>query len=74
MTWKALRHQNVLPLLGVMMSDDQFAMVSEWMANGTINEFIKTHRDADQEADRRPRALGVSFGSYVPTLGQVYVG
>ena len=30
------------------MSDGQFAMVSEWMANGTINEFVKTHRDANR--------------------------
>ena len=48
MTWKALRHPNVLPLLGVMMDNNQLAMVSEWMANGNINEFIKTHRDANR--------------------------
>ena len=48
MTWKALRHPNVLPLLGVTMSDTQFAMVSEWMANGNINQFIEAHRDANR--------------------------
>ena len=48
MPWKALRHQNVLPLLGVMMCDNQFVMASEWMANGNINEFIETHRDANR--------------------------
>ena len=48
MTWKALRHQNVLPLLGVTMSNSQFSMVSEWMVNGNINEFIKAHRDANR--------------------------
>ena len=42
-TWKALRHQNVLPLLGVTMKKNQFAMVSEWMINGNVNEFIKKH-------------------------------
>ena len=47
-TWKALRHQNTLPLLGVMINDNQFAMVSEWMANGNINAFIKTHKDANR--------------------------
>ena len=30
------------------MSNSQFAMVSEWMANGNINEFLKTHRDANR--------------------------
>jgi serine/threonine protein kinase len=45
---EGLRHQNVLPLLGVTMSDNQFTMVSEWMVNGNINEFIKAHRDANR--------------------------
>ena len=48
MTWKALQHQNVLPLLGIMMSNNQFAMVSEWMGSGNINEFIKAHRDENR--------------------------
>ena len=48
MTWKALRHQNVLPLLGVTMCNNRFAMVSEWMANGRINEFIKAHSDVNR--------------------------
>ena len=30
------------------MSNNQFAMVSEWMVNGTINEFVKTHRDVNR--------------------------
>ena len=30
------------------MSDNQFTMVSEWMVNGTINEFVKTHRDTNR--------------------------
>ena len=30
------------------MSNNRFAMVSEWMANGNINEFVKTHRGANR--------------------------
>ena len=47
--WRALRHPNVLPLLGVTMSEDppRFVMVSEWMKNGNINEYLKR-----VEADR----------------------
>ena len=41
--WKTLRHPNILPLIGVRMSETQFAMVSDWMANGGINDFIKAH-------------------------------
>ena len=38
--WKHLRHPNILPLLGVTVSEHRFAMVSDWMENGNINEFI----------------------------------
>jgi len=47
-TWKTLRHPNVLPLLGVTMGGRLFAMISEWMVNGNINEFVKAHRDANR--------------------------
>ena len=30
------------------MGDNHFAMVSEWMANGNIKEFLKVHRDANR--------------------------
>ena len=46
-TWRALRHPNVLPLIGVMMTESQFAMVSHWMENGNIDEFVKANPDAD---------------------------
>jgi len=48
MTWKTLRHPNVLPLIGVTMSENQFAMISDWMANGNINDFVKAHPDANR--------------------------
>jgi len=47
MGWKALRHPNVLPLLGVMMARNRFVMVSDWMGKGSINEFVK-----DNNVDR----------------------
>jgi len=48
--WKSLCHPNVLPLLGVPKDRSQFefAMVSEWMTNGTINEFVRAHRDVNR--------------------------
>ena len=46
--WSALRHPNVLPLLGATMIGTQHVMVSEWMTNGNINEFVKAHPDADR--------------------------
>ena len=49
-TWKALRHPNVLPLLGVTMSETRFVMVSEWMTRGNINEFVKADVNVDRLA------------------------
>ncbi|KAF9645417.1 hypothetical protein BDM02DRAFT_3101364, partial [Thelephora ganbajun] len=46
--WRALRHPNILPLLGVMMTGNRFVMVSEWMENGNINEFVKANIDTDR--------------------------
>lgn len=45
--WNALNHPNVLPLLGVTMGENRFVMISEWMANGNINEFIQVHWEAN---------------------------
>jgi len=47
-TWKALWHPNVLPLIGATMIGTQLVMVSEWMPNGNINEFVKAHPDANR--------------------------
>jgi serine/threonine protein kinase len=54
--WKHLRHPNILPLLGVTINDDQFAMVSEWMDNGNINQFIEVNPHAN-----RPQFVSNSF-------------
>ncbi|KAF9645731.1 kinase-like protein [Thelephora ganbajun] len=49
MIWRTLRHPNVLSLLGVMMTENKFVMVSEWMDNGNINKFLKK---GDTNVDR----------------------
>lgn len=46
--WKALRHPNIVPLIGVTVSETEFAMVSEWMVNRDINNFLKENPDADR--------------------------
>ena len=68
--WKALRHPNVLPLIGVTMSETQFAMVSDWMGNGNINDYVKAHPKAN-----RLKLVGFHFPSLtifdlsLPTIG-----
>ncbi|KAF9781558.1 kinase-like domain-containing protein [Thelephora terrestris] len=47
-TWNALRHPNVLSLIGVTMTKGEFAMTSEWMMNGNINEFVEAHWEVNR--------------------------
>ena len=46
--WRHLRHPNILPLLGVTVTEHQFALVSEWMENGNINDFIEKDRHVNR--------------------------
>jgi hypothetical protein len=62
--WKSLRHPNVLPLVGVTMSDTRFAMISNWMVNGNINDFVGAHPDVD-----RLELVGVPFKIQSPLYG-----
>lgn len=59
--WKTFHHSNILPLLGVKVTEEEFTSISKWMENGNINEFVRAHPDTD--------LLGLvrsSFGSSPP--------
>jgi len=68
MTWKTLLHPNVLPLIGVTMSETHFAMVSDWMENGNINDFVKTHPGANR-LELVGSSIKVSPSSLQPRTG-----
>lgn len=38
--WAWLRHENVLPFVGITMQSNQFSIVSEWIPNGDIVSFV----------------------------------
>ena len=61
--WKTLRHQNILLLIGVAMSETRFAMISDWMANGNINDFVKARPDAN-----RLELVGLLFEASLTSL------
>jgi hypothetical protein len=63
MTWKTLRHPNILPLIGVMMSETQFAMVSDWMVHGNITDFVMAYPDVNRLA-----LVGFSLRPLQPSL------
>jgi serine/threonine protein kinase len=43
-----MTHPNVLPLLGVSKILKPLYMVSEWMDNGNITQYLKQHHEADR--------------------------
>src|SRR6202041_920994 len=46
--WKRLSHPNVLRFLGVSMVENNFSMVSEWMAHGNILEYMSKNPEVDR--------------------------
>ena len=71
MTWRTLQHPNVLPLIGVTMSEGQFAMVSDWMVNGNINDFVKAHPDTNRLELVGPTQGFTVLDSNSLTIGQL---
>ena len=46
--WRHLRHPNILPFIGVNLERRRFAMVSEWMDNGNIREFVEKKKGVNR--------------------------
>ena len=44
--WKRLNHPNIVPFVGV--TTDPLQIVSEWMPNGTLTEFVGKHPGANR--------------------------
>ncbi|KEP45265.1 tyrosine kinase catalytic domain protein, partial [Rhizoctonia solani 123E] len=47
--WSLMEHRNIHHLMGVIVFKDQYlGMVSEWMENGNLREYLRTHPDANR--------------------------
>ncbi|CAE6475914.1 unnamed protein product, partial [Rhizoctonia solani] len=47
--WSRMEHPNIHQLMGVIVFKDQYlGMVSEWMENGNLHEYLRKHPDADR--------------------------
>ncbi|KEP46069.1 tyrosine kinase domain protein [Rhizoctonia solani 123E] len=47
-TWSKCKHPNVLRLLGLATFRDRIGMVSPWMGNGTLPQYIKTNPNTNR--------------------------
>lgn len=46
-TWSKLSHPNILSLLGYIVDDEYPCLISEWMENGTVRQYLETHPELD---------------------------
>ncbi|CAE6493624.1 unnamed protein product [Rhizoctonia solani] len=47
--WSGMDHPNIHQLIGIVLFKDQYlGMVSEWMDNGNLHEYLRKHSDADR--------------------------
>lgn len=53
---RSLNHSNVLPLLGATMYNGRFTVISTWMDNGNINDFVR-----DRESVNLFELVGSSY-------------
>ncbi|KAH7323384.1 kinase-like domain-containing protein [Rhizoctonia solani] len=47
-TWNKCNHPNILPFLGLAVFRERIAIVSPWIKNGTMRDFLKEHPDTDR--------------------------
>lgn len=71
MAWKHLRHPNILPLLGATLRDHKLCLISEWMDQGNINDYL--NRKEHSEVNRIELLVDVVDGlSYMHGLQVVH--
>ncbi|KAJ6466793.1 kinase-like domain-containing protein [Mycena sanguinolenta] len=58
--WRQLYHPCVLPFFGLYYADDRLCLISPWMENGHIMEFIRNRKPADTK--RLSLILDVALG------------
>ncbi|KAG9017647.1 hypothetical protein FRB90_000384 [Tulasnella sp. 427] len=59
--WKDLVHPNVLPFVGIYEKDDAVYMVSPFLENGTVPQYISTNPAADRARFIRDLAKGLNY-------------
>lgn len=67
--WSKVRHENVQELLGIILFQGRLGMVSLWMENGNLQQYIEKHPNTDRYQLCVQVAKGVS---YLHSIGMVH--
>ncbi|KAJ6501178.1 kinase-like domain-containing protein, partial [Mycena vitilis] len=59
--WRQLCHPNLLPFFGVYYLDNRLCLISPWMENGNIMEFLRAQPNTDRLSLILDVALGVRY-------------
>ena len=63
-TWRKLDHPNILPFLDVLKRSDYIYLVSPFIENGSLMEFIQRHPDVDRARLVSPIVAFLNHVSY----------
>ncbi|XP_074092857.1 epithelial discoidin domain-containing receptor 1 isoform X2 [Macrotis lagotis] len=63
-----LKDPNIIRLLGVCVQDDPLCMITDYMENGDLNQFLSVHRLEDKAIDGSPGDGGATQG---PTISYI---
>ncbi|EJD07112.1 kinase-like protein [Fomitiporia mediterranea MF3/22] len=67
--WSKLKHPNILPLRGFALEGAYPLVISEWMENGTLREYLQVHPNCNAE----PMIVGIAKGlDYLHGLGIIH--
>ena len=55
--WRRLSHPNILPVFGVAPKLFPFCIITEWMENGNIMDFVSKHPNVNRLRLVRPISL-----------------
>ncbi|KAF9789504.1 kinase-like domain-containing protein, partial [Thelephora terrestris] len=59
--WKRLSHPNTLPFIGACIRGSELVVVSEWIENGNIREYLRRNTQADRLSLLVDVARGVEY-------------
>ncbi|XP_075411453.1 epithelial discoidin domain-containing receptor 1 isoform X2 [Tenrec ecaudatus] len=69
-----LKDPNIIRLLGVCVQDDPLCMITDFMENGDLNQFLSAHHLEDKAADGAAQGPTISYPMLLHVAAQIASG